>query len=86
MNNFPCIIKRIIVFRLTRGNRSYHNIFIAIILGILCDLIIILFNYLSELLTLGFSYLSSFLVPIIAGLSTSLIVKYGKFKDNDFAN
>ena len=86
MNNFFKKMKGFIASKLTRGNNSYHYLFIAIIFGVICGLIIILFNYLLELFKFGFSYIPYFLAPIIAGLSTSLLVKYGKFKDNDFAN
>lgn len=52
-------------------------IFSSLILGASCGFAMILFNYLLIIFKFGFSYLPYFLSPIIAGLSTSLLVKYG---------
>ncbi len=79
MNNFFKKTKQIIASKFTRGNDSYHFFLIAIIFGVICGAIIILFNFLLELFKFGFSYVPYFLAPIIAGLSTSLLVKYGKY-------
>jgi len=79
MNNFLKKMKRIIVSKLALGKNFYQYFFIAIFFGVLCGLIIILFNYLLEFFKFGFSYVPYFVAPIIAGLSTSLLVKYGKY-------
>lgn len=60
--------------------RRYFSILIvAIILGIVCGFTMVLFYYLLIIFRIGFSYFPYFIRPIIAGVLTSLLVKYGKF-------
>lgn len=66
--------------KMTWANINYRVFFVAIILGVICGVIMILFNYLLLLFEFGFSYIPYFLAPILASLFTSLLVKYGRFE------
>ena len=58
--------------------RKYFNILIiAITLGIGYGFTMVLFNYLLLFFRISFSYLPYFIRPVIAGVSTSLLVKLG---------
>ncbi|TFG08240.1 MAG: chloride channel protein [Promethearchaeota archaeon] len=57
--------------------RYFNIIFLSIILGLICGFVMVLFNYLLILFKMTFSYLPYFISPILAGLLTSLLVKYG---------
>ena len=60
--------------------RKYFNILIlAITLGIICGFTMVLFNYLLLFFRIGFSYLPYFIRPVIAGVLTSLLVKFGNY-------
>jgi CIC family chloride channel protein len=59
---------------------NFRIFFIAIILGVICGIIMVLFNYLLFFFKMGFSYIPYFLSPVLASLLTSLLVKYGKFE------
>ena len=66
--------------KITWTNVNYRIFFIAIILGVICGFIMILFNYLLSIFKTGFSYIPYFLAPILASILTSLLVKYGGFE------
>lgn len=66
--------------KLTLTHINSRVFFIAIILGVICGFIMILFNYLLVFFKMGFSYIPYFLTPILASLLTSLLVKYGKLE------
>ncbi|MFX1329288.1 MAG: chloride channel protein [Promethearchaeota archaeon] len=66
--------------KITWTHINYRVFFIAIILGVICGFIMILFNYLLLFFKTGFSYIPYFVAPILASLLTSLLVKYGKFE------
>lgn len=68
------------MFKLTWTHSNYRIFLVAIILGILCGLIMILFNFLLSLFKIGFSFIPYFISPILASLLTSLLVKYGRFE------
>ncbi|MFX0070131.1 MAG: chloride channel protein [Candidatus Hermodarchaeota archaeon] len=57
--------------------RYINIIFLSIVLGLICGFVMVLFNYLLLLFKLAFSYLPYFISPVIAGLLTCLLVKYG---------
>ena len=54
---------------------------LAIILGVICGFIMVLFNYLLIFFQITFSLLPYFLAPILAGALTSLLVKYGNLEE-----
>ncbi|MFX1366513.1 MAG: chloride channel protein, partial [Promethearchaeota archaeon] len=65
---------------MTWANINYRIFLVAIILGVICGIIMILFNYLLLFFEFGFSYIPYFIAPILASLLTSLLVKYGRFE------
>jgi len=60
--------------------KNIYIFFLSIILGILCGMIMVLFNYLLIVFEIGFSYLPYFVSPLLAGVLTSVLVKFGKFE------
>ena len=61
-------------------SKHFQILIIAIFIGIMCGFMMVLFNYLLMLFELGFSFIPYYFIsPVIAGASTSLLVKYGKF-------
>jgi len=59
-------------------SRYFYILFLSIFLGAICGITMVLFNYLLLFFRYTFSYLPYFISPIIAGVLTSLLVKYGK--------
>lgn len=58
--------------------RYFNILFISIILGAICGFVMVLFNYMLIFLKITMrSFLPYFISPIVAGLLTSLLVKYG---------
>ncbi|MBD3198185.1 MAG: hypothetical protein GF317_24255 [Candidatus Lokiarchaeota archaeon] len=58
--------------------KSFDVILVSIVLGAICGLVMVVFNYLLSLFELSFSFLPFYIPPIIAGIATSLLVKFGK--------
>lgn len=57
------------------------TILISLIVGIISGFMMVLFNTLLITFRLAFSYLPYFIGPLIAGGLTSILVKYGKFRN-----
>ena len=57
--------------------KNFNILILAIILGIVCGFMMVLFNYLLILFRISFSYLPYFIRPVIAGVLTSVLVKLG---------
>ncbi|MFX1313728.1 MAG: chloride channel protein [Promethearchaeota archaeon] len=68
------------MLKITWTHINYRIFVIAIILGVICGFIMILFNYLLFFFKTGFSFIPYFLAPMLATLLTSLLVKYGRFE------
>ncbi|MFX1574391.1 MAG: chloride channel protein [Promethearchaeota archaeon] len=68
------------MFKITWTHINYRIFVMAIILGVICGFIMILFNYLVFFFKTGLTFIPYFLAPILASFLTSLLVKYGRFE------
>ena len=60
-------------------NARFYKLFLfSLFLGVLCGFMMVLFFYLLMWFRIGFLFLPFFIAPLVAGVLTALLVKYGK--------
>ena len=60
-------------------NARFYKLFLfSLFLGVLCGFMMVLFFYMLMWFRIGFLFLPFFIAPLVAGLLTALLVKFGK--------